>query len=172
MHRRRVLEVARHRLDLGLGVRVRRRAGHATAGRTAGAYLHSTVAADGAAELALFGVAGALLLAGAFAALPGVTGHTIANVRIAGSAVWLLAVGAAVVGLSLLVAGYVQGVLWAQGVRDGTDTFAGAAFVDTTNAIRPLLWLRVAGEGLVALGWVAAFQQVFSTSTAYDADGE
>lgn len=143
-----------------------------TAGRTAGAYLHSTVFADGAAELALFGVAGALLLAGAFAALPGVTGHPLANVRVAGSAVWLLAVGAAVVGLSLLVAGYVQGVLWAQGVRTGTDTFAGAGFVDTTNAIRPLLWLRVAGEGLVALGWVAAFQQVFSTSTAYDADGE
>jgi cytochrome c oxidase cbb3-type subunit 1 len=137
-----------------------------TAGRTAGAYLHATVAADGVAELAVFGVAGALVLAGVFHALPNVTGHRIANPRVAGNAVWLVAAGAAVVGLSLLVAGYVQGTLWAQGVRDGSATFFGQGFVDVTNAIRPLLWIRVAGEGLLALGWIAAFQQVFSTSTA------
>ena len=139
-----------------------------TAGRTAGAYTHLTVAADGIAELATFGVAGALLLAGVFHALPNVTGNRLANPRVAGNAVWLLAGGVAVVALSLVVAGYVQGVLWAQGVRSGTDTFAGQGFVDVVNAIRPLLWLRVAGEGLVALGWIAAFQQVFSTSTAAD----
>ena len=143
-----------------------------TAGRTAGAYVHSTVAADGLAELLLFGVAGTLLLAGVFSALPGVTGHPVANVRVAGQAVWLVAIGAAVVGLSLLVAGYVQGVLWEQGVRDGTDTFAGQGFVGVVDAIRPLLWVRVLGEALLALGWVMAFQQVFSTSTMADLDGE
>ena len=139
-----------------------------TAGRTAGAYLHSTVATDGLSELALFGVAGALLLAGTFHALPSVSGNRIANARVAGSAVWLLAAGATVIALSLLVAGYVQGVMWAQGVRTGVETFAGEGFVAVTNAIRPLLWLRVAGEALVALAWVVAFQQVFSTSTAGD----
>lgn len=142
-----------------------------TAGRTAGAYLHSTVAADGLGELALFGVAGAFLLGGTFHALPSVTGTRLANPRIAGSAVWLLAAGAAVVALTLLTAGYVQGVLWAQGVRSGTETFLGEGFVQVTNAIRPLLWARVAGEALIALGWVVAFQQVFSTSTAGD-EGE
>ena len=78
---------------------------------------------------------------------------------------------ALVIALSLLVAGYVQGVLWAQGVRSGVSTFAGNEFVDVTDAIRPLLWLRVIGEALVMLAWVTAFQQVFSTSTADDAEG-
>jgi hypothetical protein len=36
------------------------------------------------------------------------------------------------------------------------------------DAIRPLLWLRVAGEGLVMLAWVTAFQQMFSTSAYGD----
>ena len=143
-----------------------------TAGRTAGAYLHLTVATDGLAELALYGVAGALLLGGAFFALPTASGSRLANPRVAGSVVWLLAAGAAVVALSLLVAGYVQGVMWAQGVRSGTPAFLGEGFVEVTNAIRPLLWLRVAGEGLIALAWVTAFQQVFSTSTAGDPAGE
>lgn len=139
-----------------------------TAGRAAGAYLHQTVAADGVAELATFGVAGALLLAGVFHVLPTVSGARIANPRVAGSTVWLLGVGAAVVALVLTAAGYVQGVLWAQGVRSGAETFAGAGFVEVVDAIRPLLWVRVLGEALVALAWVVAFQQVFSTSTAAD----
>lgn len=137
-----------------------------TAGRTAAAYVHGTVAADGLAELALFGVAGCLLLAGVLHSVPNVTGNRLANPRVAGGSVWLLAVGAAVIGLSLLVAGYVQGVLWTQGVRTGVETFAGEGFVDVLNAVKPLLWLRVLGEALVALAWVVAFQQVFSTSTA------
>ncbi len=137
-----------------------------TAGRTAGAYLHSTVATDGLAELALYGVAGALLLGGVFHVLPAVTGARLANPRVAASAVWLLVAGAVVIALSLLVAGYVQGTLWAQGVRGGAETFAGQGFVTVTDAIRPLLWLRVLGEALVALAWVTAFQQVFSTSAA------
>lgn len=143
-----------------------------TAGRTAGAFLHGTVAADGLAELAVFGVAGALLLGGVFHALPSVSGNRIANPRVAGNAVWLLAVGASVVALSLLVAGYVQGTLWEQGIRSGAETFLGEGFVQVTNAIRPLLWLRVVGEALVALAWVAAFQQVFSTASAAPLDGE
>ncbi|HVF05543.1 MAG TPA: cbb3-type cytochrome c oxidase subunit I [Frankiaceae bacterium] len=137
-----------------------------TAGRSAAAYVHGTVAADGLAELALFGVAGALLLAGVLHSVPNVTGNRLANPRIAGGSVWLLAIGAAVIALSLLVAGYVQGVLWAQGVRTGVETFAGGGFVDVVNAVKPMLWLRVLGEALVALAWVVAFQQVFSTSTA------
>lgn len=137
-----------------------------TAGRTAGAYLHGTVAADGVAELALFGVAGAFLLGAVFHALPHVAGAPIANTRIAGNAVWPLAAGAALVALSLVTAGYVQGVLWTQGVRSGAETFLGQGFVEVVDAIRPLLWVRVAGEALVALAWVAVFQQVFSTSTA------
>jgi cbb3-type cytochrome oxidase subunit 1 len=138
----------------------------ATAGRTAGDLLHATVFADGLAELAL-AVAGAFLLAGAFHCLPSVTGHRVANPRIAGGAVWLLVLGALTVALSLLVAGYVEGVLFAQSVRAGTSP-TGAAFVDVTNAIRPLLWLRVLGEGLLVLAWVTAFQQVFSTSAYGD----
>lgn len=136
----------------------------ATAGRTAGDLLHATVFSDGLAELAL-ATAGAFLLAGAFHCLPSVTGNRLANPRIAGAAVWLLVLGALTVALSLLVAGYVEGVLFAQAVRTGTQP-TGGAFVDVTNGIRPLLWLRVVGEGLVMLAWVTAFQQVFSTSAS------
>lgn len=139
----------------------------ATSGRTAGDLLHNTLFSDGLAELALFGVAGAFLLAGAFHSLPAITGNRLANPRVAGAAVWLLAGGVLVVALSLLVAGYVEGTLWAQAVRGGTAP-TGQAFVDTINATRPLLWLRVFGEGLVMLAWVTAFQQVFSTSANGD----
>jgi cbb3-type cytochrome oxidase subunit 1 len=145
--------------------------GMVSASRTAGDFLHASVFSDGMAELALFGVAGSFLLAGVFHALPSVTGNRVANPRVAGASVWLLAGGALLIALSLLTAGYVQGVLWAQGVRSGVATFAGNEFVDVTDAIRPLLWLRVIGEGLVFLAWVTAFQQVFSTSTADDAEG-
>lgn len=134
------------------------------AGRTAGDYLHTSVFADGLAELALLGVAGALTLAGVFHVLPAVSGNRITNPRVGGVAVWLLAIGATVVVLSLLAAGYVQGVLLADGVRHGEQI----EWVRITDAIRPLLWLRVIGEGLVMLALVAAFQQVFSTSTAGD----
>ncbi len=140
----------------------------ATAGRTAGDVLHATVFADGLAELALSGVAGALLLAGLFHCLPAVTGNHLANPRVAAAAVWLLVAGAVVIALSLLVAGYVEGVMWAQGVRTGQATNSGQGFVDVINATRPLLWLRVAGEALVVVAWVAAFQQVFSTSAYGD----
>ncbi|MDQ1713489.1 MAG: cytochrome c oxidase cbb3-type subunit [Frankiaceae bacterium] len=139
-----------------------------TSGRTAGDLLHATVFADGLAELALLGVAGSFLLAGLFHALPVVTGNHVANPRVAGSAVWLLSGGVALVTLSLLVAGYVEGTLWAEGVRGGDPTFLGSGWVAVTNAIRPLLWLRVAGEGLVVVAWAAAFQQVFSTSAYGD----
>jgi cbb3-type cytochrome oxidase subunit 1 len=138
-----------------------------SATRTAGDFLHSTVAADGLAELALL-AAGALLLSGAFHCLPVITGNRVANPRVAGVAVWLLAGGALLVVLPLYVAGYVQGVLWAQGVRSGDPTFTGAGWLPVIDAIRPLLWLRVAGEGLVMLAWVTAFQQMFSTSAYGD----
>lgn len=134
-----------------------------SATRTAGDFLHATVAADGLAELALYAAA-ALILAGVFHSLPAITGNRIANARVAGATVWLVTGGAVVVALSLYVAGYVQGVLWAAGVRNGDPTFTGAGWLPVVDAIRPLLWLRVAGEGLVLVGWVAAFQQVFSTS--------
>jgi cytochrome c oxidase cbb3-type subunit I/II len=139
----------------------------ATAGRTAGDLLHATVFADGLAELALFGVAGSFLLAGLFHCLPAATGNRLANPRVAAASMWLLAGGILVVALSLLVAGYVEGVLAAEAVRNAADR-GGAAFVDTVDAMRPLLWLRVAGEALVMLAWVTAFQQVFSTSAYGD----
>jgi cbb3-type cytochrome oxidase subunit 1 len=139
-----------------------------TAGRTAGALLHSTVFADGLAELALFGVAGSFLLAGLFHCLPAVTGNRLANPRVAAAAVWLLAGGALLVVLSLLVGGYVQGVLWADAVRTNAPSATGGRFVDVINAVRPLLWLRVLGEAMVVVAWVAALQQVFSTSAYGD----
>jgi cbb3-type cytochrome oxidase subunit 1 len=138
-----------------------------SATRTAGDFLHSTVATDGLAELALL-AAGALLLAGAFHCLPAITGNHVANPRVAGMAVWLLGAGALLVALSLYAAGYVQGLMWAQGVRSGDPTFTGAGWAPVVNAIRPLLWLRVIGEALVVLAWVTAFQQVFSTSAYGD----
>jgi cbb3-type cytochrome oxidase subunit 1 len=139
-----------------------------TSGRTAGDLLHATVFADGLAELALLGVAGAFLLSGLFHALPVVTGNHVANPRVAGTAVWLLSGGVALIALSLLVAGYVEGTLWAEGVRSGDPSFLGSGWVGVTNAIRPLLWLRVVGEALVVGAWAAAFQQVFSTSAYGD----
>lgn len=139
----------------------------ATAGRTAGAFLHGTPFPDGLAELALLGVAASFLLAGAFHGLPGIAGaHHLANPRVASAAVWLIGIGAAVVGLSLLAAGYVQGAVETQAIRDGVPLGIGATYAHVTDAIRPLLWLRVMGDGLAAVGLALAFQQVFSTSTA------
>lgn len=138
------------------------------ASRTAGDFLHTSVFSDGLAELALLGVAGALILGGVFHVLPAVSGNRVTNPRVGGAAVWLLAIGSLVVALSLLVAGYVEGVVLTQGVRPDGQVATGEGWVAVTNAIRPLLWLRVVGEGLVMLALVAAFQQVFSTSTAGD----
>lgn len=140
--------------------------GTTAATRTAGDFLHASVFADGLDELALYGGAGALLLAGLFHCLPGITGHGIANARICASAVWLLTLGVLLVALALLAAGYVEGVLWAESVRTGGTSFTGAGWASVSDATRPLLWVRVAGEALIALGWVAAFQQVFSTSAS------
>jgi cbb3-type cytochrome oxidase subunit 1 len=139
-----------------------------TAGRTAGDFLHASVASDGLSELALLGVAAAGILAGVFHVLPAASGNRITNPRLAANAAWPLVVGVLLVALSLLVAGYVQGVLLAQGVRDGSSVATGDAWVRVTDAIRPLLWLRVVGEVLVTFALVTAFQQVFSTSTAGD----
>lgn len=142
--------------------------GAATSGRTAGDLLHATVFSDGLAELALVGVAGAFLLAGLFHCLPAVTGNRVANPRVAAASVWLLVSGALVIALSLLVAGYVQGVLWADGIRVANVSSSAERFVDVIDAVRPLLWLRVAGEAMVLVAWVAALQQVFSTSAYGD----
>lgn len=138
-----------------------------TGTRTAGDLLHATVASDGVAELSL-AVAGAFLLAGVLHSLPNVTGNRVANPRVAGAAVWLLASGALLVALSLLAAGYVEGVLWAQGVRTGAATATGAGWAQVFDAIRPLLWVRVAGEALLLVAWATAFQQAFSTSAYGD----
>jgi len=140
--------------------------GTTAASRTAGDFLHASVASDGLAELALLGVAGACVLGGVFHVLPAVSGNRLTNPRLAGGVVWPLAIGAAVIALSLLAAGYVQGVLLAESVRHGYD-LAGE-WPRVTDAIRPLLWLRVLGEALVTVALVTAFQQVFSTSTAGD----
>lgn len=142
--------------------------GTTAANRTAGDFLHASVFADGLADLALVGVAAAGVIAGAFHVLPAVSGNRLANPRLASGAVWPLAVGAAVVALSLLAAGYVQGVMAAQGVTTGATVSHGEGWVTVTDAIRPLLWLRVIGTGLVMLALVTVFQQVFSTSTAGD----
>ena len=140
--------------------------GTTAASRTAGDYLQSSVFADGLAELALLGVAGAAILGGVFHVLPAVSGNRVTNPRISAGAVWPLGIGILVVALSLLAAGYVQGVLLAQSV--GSASNIDNDWPRITDAIRPLLWLRVIGEGFVMLALVTAFQQVFSTSTAGD----
>lgn len=142
--------------------------GMTAASRSAGDFLQSSVFADGLAELALLGVAGAGILGAAFHVLPAVSGNRITNPRLAAGAVWPLVAGILVVALSLLAAGYVQGVLLADAVRDQATLATGPDWVRVTDAIRPLLWLRVIGEALVAFALVTAFQQVFSTSTAGD----
>ncbi len=131
--------------------------------RTAGDYLGASVSAQGLHELLLAGVAGAFLIAGAYHVLPALTGNYLSNGRVAGNQVWLHASGATLVALSLLVAGYVEGSLWAEGVRSGVPVFTGVGWQIVTDTIRPLLWLRVVGEALLAASWIGLFQQTFST---------
>ncbi len=138
--------------------------GALTAGRNAGDVLHLTVAADGAAELIVLGVAGAGIVAGLFHVLPALAGRRQANPAIAGRAAWWLGAGILTVALSLLAAGLIEGALWTYSVREGGDAFLGSGWRTVADSIRPLLWARVVGEVLVAIAATIVFQQVLSTS--------
>ena len=142
--------------------------GALTAGRTAADLLGATVHAEGLREFGLLGVAGALLGAAALHAVPDAAGfRSAAPSRGAAATSWLLGGGIAVVVMSLLAAGFVQGALWRAGVGNGVDgVTVGAGWQQVTDAIRPLLWARVVGEALVATGFIALFSQVFSTATS------
>ena len=124
--------------------------------------VHDTFFTDALRELWLFGVAAALVLAGLYHCLPGMTGNRLANPRFAASHTWWLAAGVGLTFLGLAVAGYTQGTLLDVAGEDGVAR--GALDV----AARPLLQLRLVGELLLVAVWVAAFQQVFSTSAYSD----
>ncbi|HVF18997.1 MAG TPA: cbb3-type cytochrome c oxidase subunit I [Mycobacteriales bacterium] len=138
--------------------------GALAAGRNAGDVLHLTVFAEGAAELMLVGVAGAGILAGLWHVLPALAGRRQSGADLAGRAAWWLGAGVALVAVTLAAAGFVQGALWTQSVREAGDSFTGDGWRVVADSIRPLLWLRVVGELLVLAAAVVVFQQVLSTS--------
>lgn len=137
-----------------------------TSSRTAGDLLHLTVFADGTAELVAAGVAGSLILAGLWHVLPNLAGRRQANPALAARSAWWLGAGALLVGLSLLAAGFVQGALWTDSVREGGSAFVGSGWRVVVDAIRPLLWVRVLGQVLLLATAALVFQQVLAT-TAY-----
>lgn len=143
--------------------------GALSSGRNAGDMLHLTVATEGAAEVMTLGVAGALILGGLCHVLPGLAERRPANPVVAGRAAWWLGSGVALVGLSLLAGGLVQGALWTAAVRDGGDAVTGAGWRVVADSLRPLLWARVLGEVLVVVGVTLVFQQVLATTAYGDA---
>jgi cbb3-type cytochrome oxidase subunit 1 len=124
--------------------------------------LHDTYFTAGLRELWLFGAAAALLVAGAYHCLPGLTGHRLANPRFAASHAWLIAVGVGLVFLGLGIAGYTQGTLL------DVSGIEGVARGALDDAARPLLNLRLLGELLLVFTWISVFQQVFSTAAYSD----
>ncbi|HVE63491.1 MAG TPA: cbb3-type cytochrome c oxidase subunit I [Mycobacteriales bacterium] len=140
--------------------------GAVTAGRTAGDVLHLTVFADGKAEMMAAGVAGSLILAGLWHVLPALSGRRQANPMLAARSTWWLGAGVLLVAASLLAAGFVQGALWTESVREGGTAFTGAGWRVVADSIRPLLWARVIGQALLLATAVLVFQQVLAT-TAY-----
>ncbi len=121
-----------------------------------GERLHLTLFDTGVGELAVTGAAAALILAGAYHALPGIAGGVLGSPRSALRQSALLAVGIGFAVGGLAVAGYVQGALLEQAAGgDGVE-----------DLISSLLWLRVVGEGLLLLVWARFFQHVLSTTPA------
>lgn len=162
-HRSSVAVVADLRLALlGAGLVVVAAVFTALEPLSVGDTLHDTYFSAGLLELWLFGAAAALIVAGVYHCLPGLTGHRLANPRFAAAHAWLLVAGVALAFLGLAVAGYTQGTL----LDVGGD--AGAARGALDAAARPLLHLRLVGEGLLVLTWVSVFQQVFSTAAYSD----
>ncbi|MFN2626380.1 MAG: cbb3-type cytochrome c oxidase subunit I, partial [Mycobacteriales bacterium] len=131
--------------------------------RTVASVLHLTVAIDAGTELALYGVIGSWLAAGVYAALPALTGNTALSPAAQRRHVWLVVSGVALVVVPLLVGGIVQGALWQAGVRDGSGVFLGSGWSLVSDAVRPWLWARAAGEAVLFLAWGTLFQQVLST---------
>jgi cbb3-type cytochrome oxidase subunit 1 len=147
---------------LGAGLLVTAAAFAALEPTSVGDTLHDTYFSAGLRELWIFGAAAALVVAGVYHCLPGLTRHRLANPRFAASHAWLLVAGAGLVFLGLAVAGYTQGALLDVAGEDG----AARGVLD--HAARPLLNLRLIGEALLVLTWVSVFQQVFSTSAYSD----
>jgi cytochrome c oxidase cbb3-type subunit I len=129
--------------------------------------VHLTVAGELLDELLVVGAAGAATAAGALHVVPALSGNRLANPRLSGAIVWLVAGGATLVFLGLAAAGYVQGTMMRTAVVTG-EPFGTSDWSAVADAVRPLLTIRLLGELLLAAGWVGLFQQLFSTTAFGD----
>ncbi|MEM1026754.1 MAG: cytochrome-c oxidase, cbb3-type subunit I [Planctomycetota bacterium] len=72
------------------------------------------------------------------------------SVKLASMHFWLATVGILVYVISMYVAGITQGLMWLAVGDDGALTYP--SFVETTQAVIPMYWLRIIGGGLYMAG--------------------
>jgi cytochrome c oxidase cbb3-type subunit 1 len=112
--------------------------------RSANALLHFTNHTVGHAHFAAYGFVSFLLFGAVYGLVPHITGAQDAPMRIR-LHFWLALCGMALYVVSMVVAGVVQGMSWADG----------RPFIESVVAIRPWYAIRAVGGGLMTLGHVA-----------------
>ncbi|MEM8782356.1 MAG: cytochrome-c oxidase, cbb3-type subunit I [Planctomycetota bacterium] len=83
------------------------------------------------------------------------------SVKLASMHFWLATVGILVYVISMYVAGITQGLMWLAVGDDGSLTYP--SFVETTQAVIPMYWLRIVGGGLYMAGALVGAYNLFKT---------
>jgi cytochrome c oxidase cbb3-type subunit I len=109
--------------------------------RSANAFLHFTNHTVGHAHFAVYGFVSFLLFGAVYGLVPHITGATDVAVRIR-LHFWLALGGMALYVVSMVVAGVLQGMSWADG----------RPFIESVVASQPWFAVRAAGGGLMTLG--------------------
>ncbi|TGE36416.1 cytochrome C and quinol oxidase polypeptide I [Desulfosporosinus fructosivorans] len=115
-------------------------------------YMHGTYLTSGHAHLALFGALGFLVLGGIYHVLSQGSEPTSKDYKTGVIAILLLNIGLLTMGLSLIIAGFIQAYLW---------RMLGMDFVDVHALIQPYLIIRALGGSLFTLGDLIFGRQVY-----------
>lgn len=115
-------------------------------------YMHGTYLTSGHAHLALFGALGFLVLGGSYHILSKGSEPSIKAYKTSILAIILLNIGLLTMGLSLIIAGFIQAYLW---------RLLGIDFMEVQSVIHPYLILRALGGLLFTLGDLLLGWQVY-----------
>ena len=125
--------------------------------RPLSAVIHFTDFVIGHSHLALFGFATMFGYAGLYYAVPRIYKRPLYSEAIADWSFWFSLIGISVYVLSLSVAGYVQGLMWAD---------PSIPFVQTVTAMIPYWQARAGGGEFMVIGMILVAFNVYKTATA------
>jgi cytochrome c oxidase cbb3-type subunit I len=124
--------------------------------RPLSAITHFTDFTIGHSHLALFGFATMFAYAGLYYAVPRIWKRPLYSEAIADWSFWLSFIGVTVYVTSMSIAGYYQGVLWAD---------PSIPFIDTVTKMIPFWHARAGGGGLMVMGMILVAFNVYKTAT-------